>query len=141
MTRAAPTAIDWRVGRTRTLLPAAVHSVALVATVDLAQQSAAVWILAGGVMLSAAADGARWFRNRRRLREVGPRTIVLIPGGLQIDTTTYQARCAWLGPGMTALWLKTANGRRRLLYLVAGELAPTDHAALRRHAKQLGLDP
>ncbi len=135
MTVAAPTAFDWRVGRLRLLLPAAIHVIALMAMLQLAREWAVVWILVGGLALSAADEGRRWLRERHCLRK-----LVLIPGGIQIDAVAYQVRSAWLGPGLTALWLEPTKRRRRLMYVVRGEVLPGDHAALRRHAKTLELD-
>ncbi len=135
MTVAAQIAIDWRVGRSRLLLPAAIHAIAFVSTLELAQDWAAAWILVGAVVFSAVDEGVRWLRDRQCLRK-----LVLIPGGVQIDAAAYQVRSAWLGPGLTALWLKRPERGRRLVYVVRGEVMPFDHAALRRHVQYLDLD-
>ena len=62
----APTAIDWRVGRLRTLLPIAVHGVALAAALELARERPMAWILVVGVLVSAAAECLAWMGERGR---------------------------------------------------------------------------
>ena len=130
----APTAIDWRVGRLRTLLPIAVHGVALAAALELARERPMAWFLVVGVLVSAVAECLAWMSERGRAHRLS-----LIAGGIGIDSTQYGARRAWFGPGCTAVWLRAAK-RRRLVYVVRGEIAAADHAALRRHLKSLRLD-
>ncbi len=129
---AAAQAIEWRVGRARLLLPAAVHGVASIAGIQIALESPAVWVFVAIVAVSATVDWLRWAAERRESN-----MLVLIPGGVAIDADVYGAVRAWLGPGCVAIWLKAATGRRRLVYVVRGEVAPADHAALRRHIKEL----
>jgi hypothetical protein len=134
MTVGALTVIDWRVGHLRALLSATVHLTAVASTVQLATERPAAWILVGGVLLSAVGECIGWIRERRRLR-----TLVLIAGGIEIDTQAYRTSGAWLGPGWTAVWLRDAK-RRRLLHVMCDEVSAADHAALRRHLKSMSLD-
>jgi hypothetical protein len=130
---AAPQTIEWRVGRARLLLPAAVHGVALIAGVEISLEWPAAWMFIAIVGLSAVADLLRWAAERRESN-----VLVLIPGGVAIDASVYGAVRAWLGPGCVAIWLKAVTtGRRRLIYVVRGEVTHADHAALRRHVKAM----
>ena len=133
----APTAIDWRVGRLRTLLPIAVHAVALAALhCELAGE------LADGVVTRRGRAGQRvrtelraWLRERASRAHADAH-----PGRNRASTPPSIGRSrAWFGPGWTAVWLRAAR-RRRLLYVVRGELTAADHAALRRHLKTLQLE-
>src|SRR5512143_2962785 len=110
---AAAQAIEWRVGRARLLLPAAVHGVASIAGIQIALESPAVWVFVAIVAVSATVDWLRWAAERRESN-----MLVLIPGGVAIDADVYGAVRAWLGPGCVAIWLKAATGRRRLIYVV-----------------------
>ena len=127
---ASAAVIDWRIGRSRLLLPAVIHSVAAVAFVEIAMEWSSAWLLVGAVGISAVEDVLRWVRERRESR-----VLTLIPGGVAIDGQSYSAARAWLGPGGTAIWLRTATGRRNLMYVMRGEVSVADHAALRRHVK------
>lgn len=124
--------MDWRVGQRRMMLPAAVHSLAMLAAVELARERSWMWAFAGIVGLSAIAEVARQLRERGVLHELG-----LCPGGITLDALEYRAQRAWLGPGCTAVWLKGARRRRRLVYVWRGEVTDADYAALRRHMKAL----
>ena len=124
--------IEWRIGRARLLLPAAVHGVALIAGIEIALEWPAAWAFVAIVTVSALADAARWNTERRRSN-----VLVLIAGGVAIGADAYRAVRAWLGPGCTAVWLKATTGRTRLIYVVRGEVAHADHAALRRHLKAM----
>jgi len=130
----APTAIDWRVGRLRIVLPIAIHGVALSAALELARERPMAWALVVGVLVSAAAECLAWIGERGRAHSLS-----LIAGGIGIGATQYGAKRAWFGPGCTAVWLRAAK-QRRLIYVVCGEVAAADHAALRRHLKTLRLD-
>ena len=130
---AAAQAIEWRVGRARLLLPAAVHGVALIAGIEISRGWPAAWMFVAIVAVSAIADLLRWASERRESN-----MLVLIPGGVAIDANAYGAIRAWLGPGCVAIWLKAVTtGRRRLIYVVRGEVTHADHAALRRHVKAM----
>jgi len=124
--------IEWRVGRARLLLPAAVHGVALIAGIELALEWPAAWVFVAIVTSSALADALRWNAERRRSN-----VLVLTAGGVAIGADAYHTVRAWLGPGCTAVWLKATTGRPRLIYVVRGEVAHADHAALRRHLKAM----
>jgi len=124
--------IEWRVGRARLLLPAAVHGVALIAGIEIALEWPAAWAFVAIVTVSALVDAARWNTERHRSN-----VLVLTAGGVAIGADAYRAVRAWLGPGCTAVWLKATTGRPRLIYVVRGEVAHADHAALRRHLKAM----
>lgn len=124
--------IDWRIGRRRMLLPAAVHALAGLAAVELARERAWMWAYVGGVVVSAIAEWTRMRRARGVVHELG-----LCPGGITVDALAYRARRAWLGPGWTVVWLTARGQRRRLLQVWRGEVTDADHAALRRHMKAL----
>jgi hypothetical protein len=125
-------AFDWRVGRARLLLPAAIHGVASIAAIEIALERPALWLLVAIVAASGVADLLRWAAERRESN-----MLLLIPGGVAIDADAYDAERAWMGPGCVAIWLKAKTGRRRLIYVVRGEVGHTDHAALRRHLKAM----
>lgn len=129
MIAAAPL-IEWRVGRTRLILPGAIHLLAATAAIQLALGWPWAWIWAGGVFVSAVCESVRWFRERDVLHMLG-----LFPGGVTIDASKYRARRAWMGPGWTAIWLTDENRRRRIVYVIRDEVTDHDHAALRRHVK------
>jgi hypothetical protein len=129
---AAARTIEWRVGRARLLLPAAVHCVALITGIELTAEWPTVWLFVAIVAASAIAD-ALWWASARR----GSNVLVLIPGGVAIDGSSHRAERAWLGPGCAAIWLRAATGQRRLIYVVRGEVTRADHAALRRHVKAI----
>ncbi len=129
-----PTAIDWRVGRLRTLLPIAIHAVALGTALELVGDWPMAWILVVAVLVSGTQELRGWLRERRYAH-----TLTLVPGGIEIDSAVYRAYRAWFGPHWTAAWLKAAR-QRRLLYVVRGELTAANHAALRRHLKTLQLE-
>jgi hypothetical protein len=124
--------IEWRIGRARLLLPATVHGVALIAGIEIAPEWPAAWAFVVIVTLSALAEALRWNAERRRSN-----VLVLTAGGIAIGADAYRAVRAWLGPGCTAVWLKATTRRPRLIYVVRGEVAPADHAALRRHLKAM----
>lgn len=129
----APTSsIEWRIGGARIALSATVHGVATIASIVIALDWRGAWFLLGVVGLSAVEEAVRWFRERGQARTLG-----LFPGGIVIDALRYQAWCAWLGPGWTAVWLTTGAGRRRLLHVMRGEVTEADHAVLRRHVRCL----
>src|SRR5512144_1217257 len=129
---AATPAIEWRAGRARLLLPAAIHCAAMIAAVEIAFEWPAAWAFTAIVAASAIVDARRWAGERRESN-----VLVLIPGGVAIDGSAYGAGRAWLGPGCTAIWLRATTGRRRLIYVVRGEVTHADHAALRRHVKAM----
>ena len=125
--------IDWRIGRLRTLLPITVHCVALWTAFELAVEWRMAWALLAGVTINAALE------CRASIRERGiAHTLVLIPGGIEIDSEAYHTTGAWFGPRCTAAWLRRAR-QRTLLCVVHGELSAANHAALRRHLKSLKL--
>ena len=124
--------LEWRPGRGRLLLPAAVHAIAAYAAIDLALQWQWAWLFVAVVLLSAGDELRRWRRACRRSYVLG-----LCSGGIVIDETRYRARRGWLGPLGTAVWLTDPGGRRRLLSIWRGELTGADYAALRRHVKAL----
>lgn len=129
-----PTAIDWRIGRQRALLPIAVHAVAFWSALQLAIERPVFWMLVAVVLVSAVAECVGWRRERRRAHKLG-----LVAGGIAIDSQMYDARRAWFGPRCTAVWLRSAN-QRRLLYVMHDEVTGSDHAAIRRHLKSLDLE-
>jgi hypothetical protein len=124
--------IDWRIGYARILLPAAVHGVAVAAAVEALGEWWGAWLFIGVIGVSAVDEIASWVRERGRSR-----TLALIPSGIAIDTQSYRARRAWLGPGWTVVWLSSGNGRLTLLHVMRGEVTIDAHAALRRHVKAL----
>ena len=76
----AATLIEWRVGRTRLLLPLVIHALAAAAAIDLALGWAWAWVLVGGVLVSSVEETLRWFAERG-LRHL----LQLFPGGIAID--------------------------------------------------------
>ena len=123
--------IDWQIGSTRLLLPALVPVVAMFAALEIASTWPVWWAFVGAVSASAVYEAVTWRRERCYIR-----TLDLIVGGVAVDSRVYQARRAWLGPGLTAIWLEAA-GAGRLLYVMRREVTPGAYAALRRHVKSL----
>jgi hypothetical protein len=89
-------------------------------------------MLCGIVVASAAIDAWRWTRDR-----AASATLSLVPDGIVIGAIEYRVRRAWLGPGATAVWLRGADRRRRMIFVVRGETDAAAYAALRRHVNGL----
>jgi len=90
-------------------------------------------VLGGAVLWSAIGD----VRNLRR--EFGrTRTLTIHGRRITVDGATAHVERGWLGPGLTIVWLRTDN-RREMLSLFRAELCGADHAALRRHLRELDL--
>ncbi len=129
-----PTALDWRIGGLRAVLPIVVHAVALWSTLELAGERPVAWGFVVVVLASAVAEFLTWLRERGRAH-----TLTLVAGGIGIDSRVYDASRAWFGPRCTAVWLR-APKERRLLYVIHGEVTAAAHAAIRRHLKALKFE-
>jgi hypothetical protein len=123
--------ISWRPGRIRVALPIVVHCVAMAAVICVAAEYAAAWLL-GCIVLYSAIHDARSLRVER----AQVKTLTLHGQLVALDGIAAHVERGWLGPGLTVVWLRM-DARRERVAVFRSELDPADHAALRRHLREL----
>lgn len=114
------------------VIPIVVHLIAAAAVICVAVDHGAAWTLGVVVVVSAVYDAAK-LRSELRLQ----RTLVMHGRVMTLDGVDAYAASAWLGPGLTVVWLRRRDGRRATVTLFRSELTAAQHAAMRRHLRSL----
>lgn len=123
-------AVHWRAGKLRILPPLAVHAVALAGCVVVLPAQPSAWLWLCVVLASGAWDIVRLRRDTGCAHAA-----ILSDDGVCIDGCDAHPVSAWLGPGWTVVWARTARGERLRMCVFSDEVTRADHATLRRYLR------